>query len=88
MWLDVPGLIELHVVTGLDYAWREVDVMDIMVHGRISQEDSCEIVVIKFAHAIAGPLDTDMGSKYLKSRKIRAQTVVSFEWCLLCLVVY
>jgi hypothetical protein len=68
VWLEVPGLIKLRVVTGLDYAQCEVNVMDIMVRGRISQEDSREIIVIEFARAIAGPLDADMGSKYLKSR--------------------
>ncbi len=68
VWLEVPSLIELHVMAGLDDARLEVNVVDIMVCGRISQEDYREITMIKFARTVAGPLDADRGTKYLEPR--------------------
>jgi hypothetical protein len=46
--LEIPRLVKYCVVTGLDDAGGGVQVHYVLVSGGVPQEDTCEVMVVKF----------------------------------------
>ncbi len=85
MRLEVPCLIELGMVTCFNNPEREVDVLYVLVHSRITKEHAGEIVAVDLG---ACPFDTYLGSKKFETGQVGLHTIVTFEGSLLHLAVY
>jgi predicted permease len=77
--LEIPGFVECCVVGGLDHAGVEIDVLDVLVCSRVSEEDAAEVIVVQFSPSFPGAFNTYSRAKHFEARQVRFVAVISFE---------
>ena len=81
MWLEVPCLVELSMVTAFNQTRVEIEVEYILICRGIAEEDSAKVVTVKLASTVARAFNTDSGPKQFEVGEIWFEAIVTLERC-------
>ncbi len=82
--MEIPGFIKDSMVTKFYNAGVKVEVGNVLISRGISQENACEVVVVKFALARASAFHAYMRTKGLKVCDVGFTSIPTFMGSFIC----
>ncbi len=82
--LEVPCLVENRMVGTLDNTGHYVNVTDVVVSGRVPDEDAVEVMAVQFSSAFARLLDADTQAERPEVLEVWLLLKPALKWGHLC----